>query len=70
MKATVLSAYTDRLDGKVHLVGETVELTAERGEELAGKGIVELAAQPKAASKATAKKPATKRTATKKVASA
>lgn len=64
MKATVLSAYTDRLDGNVHYKGETVELTAERGRELADKGIVELEAKPKAAPKRTT----AKRTATKKVA--
>lgn len=62
MKATVISAYTDRLDGSLHLKGDVVELTDERAAELSKKGIVELAAKPKAAPKRTAKR-ATKKAA-------
>lgn len=41
MKARVIRAYKDRVDGSVHYPNTTVELTAERLGELAGKGFVE-----------------------------
>lgn len=43
MKAKVTRAYTDRLDGSVHYPNTTVELSADRLSELAGKGFVEAA---------------------------
>lgn len=41
MKARVIRAYKDRVDGSVHYPNTRVELTAERLGELAGKGFVE-----------------------------
>lgn len=41
MKARVIRAYRDRVDGSVHYPNTTVELTAERLGELSGKGFVE-----------------------------
>lgn len=40
-KAQVIRAYTDRVDGKVHLKGEEVELSADRLDELKEGGFVE-----------------------------
>lgn len=34
MKAKVITAYTDKHTGDIHLAGEVVELTAERAGEL------------------------------------
>lgn len=48
-KALVIRAYTDRLDGKVHLKGDEVELSADRLAELNEGGFVEPVAAPKAA---------------------
>lgn len=39
-KATVLKAYKDKNDGKIHLVGDEVSLTAARLKELSDKGFV------------------------------
>lgn len=39
-KATVLKAYKDKNDGKIHLIGDEVSLTAARLKELSGKGFV------------------------------
>ena len=47
-KANVVRAYTDRVDGKVHLKGEQVELTADRLAELNKGGFVEPVEAPKA----------------------
>ena len=41
MKASVIRAYKDRVDGSVHYPNTTVELSEERLGELAGKGFVE-----------------------------
>lgn len=41
MRARVTRAYTDRLDGTVHLPGEDVDITDERAWELASKGFVD-----------------------------
>ena len=41
MKARVIRAYKDRVDGSVHYPNTTVELSEERLGELAGKGFVE-----------------------------
>lgn len=64
MKASVKRAYTDRITGEIHLKGETVELTAERADELARGGFVEAAAQetgePKAAPRKRAPRKAAK----------
>lgn len=49
-KALVVRAYTDKVDGKVHLKGDEVELSAERLEELEKGGFVEPIA-PKASPK-------------------
>lgn len=65
MKASVIKAYTDRLDGKVHFVGDTVELTAERADELGKGGFVEV---EQAKASATHKKTPAKRTVAKKAA--
>lgn len=48
MKALVNKAYTDRITKKLHLAGETVDLSEERAAELAGKGIVRTIAEPEA----------------------
>lgn len=40
MKAEVITAYTDRLTGEVHLPGETVDLSDGRLAELAEGGFV------------------------------
>lgn len=57
MKATVTKAYTDREDGAVHLVGEAVELTDARADELEKGGYVKA---EKAAPKPRARKAAPK----------
>lgn len=44
MKAKVIKAYIDRFDGKMHLVGDEVELTGERAAELSAGGFVEVPA--------------------------
>lgn len=46
MLTNVTRAYTDRLTGRIHLVGDEVELTEERLVELSGKGFVEPAGRP------------------------
>lgn len=43
MKARVIRAYRDRVDGSVHCPNTRVELSEERLRELAGKGFVERA---------------------------
>ena len=48
MKALVNKAYTDRITKKLHLAGETVDLSEERAAELAGKGVVRALAEPEA----------------------
>lgn len=53
-KALVVRAYTDRVDGRVHLKGETVELSPERLAELTEGGFVE-AEQPAPKAAKTAK---------------
>lgn len=40
MKAEVVKAYQDRITRELHLVGEVVELDAERAKELGGGGFV------------------------------
>ena len=45
MLADVTYPYRDRETGEVHLVGETVELTAERFAELSSRGFVADAAE-------------------------
>ncbi len=52
MKAKVIKAYTDRLDGVVRLPGESVELSEARAAELAAGGYVETVAAAKAPEKA------------------
>lgn len=42
MKAIVTKAYTDKNDKKLHYVGESVTLTAERANELAAGGYVRI----------------------------
>lgn len=48
MKANTIKAYTDKNDGSVHLIGETVNLTEDRFLELAAKGFVEAEEKPAA----------------------
>lgn len=55
MRAKVISAYTDRLDGAVHLPDEVVELTESRAKELADGGFVE-AVKPKRTTRRAQKK--------------
>lgn len=45
-KALVIKAYTDKVDGIVHLKGEEVELTADRLAELSESGFVESIGKP------------------------
>lgn len=51
-KANVIKAYTDKYDGKVHLAGDTVELTDKRLKELSANGFVEPVEKPAAKDKA------------------
>lgn len=61
MKALVIKAYTDRLDGKVHFSGETVELTDARAAELSKGGYVEVQETKAAPKKAAPRKRTTKK---------
>ena len=40
MKATVIKEYTDRLTGKVRRIGDVIDESSERLDELAEKGLV------------------------------
>lgn len=55
MRATVTTAYTDRLDGSVHLPGEVVDLTEARCKELSEGGYVKAEKRPTRAWKAASK---------------
>lgn len=46
MRARVIRAYIDRIDGSVHYPNTTVELTEGRAAELSGKGFVEADEEP------------------------
>lgn len=55
MKATVASAYTDRVTGVVSMPGETVELSEARAKELSALGYVHV---PNDSEKTPARSPA------------